>query len=396
MAPDALRSLWAEPRPPNPPGPLPRDWVLVAALVGWSVAEALMRQNMAPLPVLFIAGLAAVAPLPWRRTHPLAATAAAFGTLTAVDIVRILTGTQGALPSSISATLVLTYALFRWGSGRQAAGGMVLVLIWLPITTVADSTGLAETVAAYGFFLFAAALGAAARYRERIRVRDLEEAKAREREQLARELHDTVAHHVSGIAIQAQAGRAVAAAHPERAVEALATIEDAATRTLTELRAIVGVLRAPAHTDFTPQPGLAEVKELATDGQARPRVDVTLMGELDDISPAVGAAIYRLVQESITNARRHARHATRVAVAVTGEADQIRVTVDDDGSTGPAIRTHAGYGLVGMQERATLLGGTFHAGPTAGHAGPNASHSGPTADRGWRVEAILPRSGMGR
>lgn len=382
MVPVALRSLWAEPRPANPPGPLPRDWVLVAVLICWSVGEAVLRTGMAPLPVLLIAALAAIAPLPWRRTYPLVAAAAAFGALTVVDIVRILTGSRGALPSSISATLVLTYALFRWGSGRQAADGLVVILVWLPITTVADPTTLADTVAAYAFFLFAAALGAAVRYRARIRIRDIDEAKAREREQLARELHDTVAHHVSGIAIQAQAGRAIASSHPERAIEALATIEDAATRALTELRAIVGVLRAGQHTEFAPQPGLAEVAQLATDGQTRPHVEVTLAGELDDLSPAVGAAIYRLVQEAITNARRHARHATRVAVAVTADADRVRVTVDDDGSSGTAVRAHAGYGLVGMHERATLLGGTFHAGPNGG--------------RGWRVEANLPRTGTPR
>ena len=382
MVPNALRSLWAESRPSNPPGPLPRDWVLVAAFICWSVAEAVLRQDMAPLPLLLIAALAAVVPLPWRRAHPLVAAAVAFGTLMAVDIVRILTGSQGALPSSVSATLVLTYALFRWGSGREAAGGLGVILVWLPVTTVADPTSLAETVAAYAFFLSAAALGAAARYRARIRIRDIDEAKAREREQLARELHDTVAHHVSGIAIQAQAGRAIAAAHPERALEVLVTIEDAATRTLTELRAIVGVLRASQHTEFAPQPGLAEVEQLATDGHTHPCVEVTLAGELDDLSPAVGAAIYRLVQESITNARRHARHATRVTVAVTGDADQVRLTVDDDGSSGTASRAQAGYGLVGMRERATLLGGTFHAGPAAG--------------RGWRVESILPRTGTPR
>ncbi len=382
MVPDALRSLWAEPRPSNPPGPLPRDWVLVAVLICWSVVEAVLRQDMAPLPLLLIAALAAVAPLPWRRAHPLVAAAVAFGTLTVVDIVRILTGSQGALPSSVSATLVLTYALFRWGSGREAAGGLGVILVWLPITTVADPTTLAETVAAYAFFLFAAALGAAARYREKIRIRDIDEAKAREREQLARELHDTVAHHVSGIAIQAQAGRAIAASHPERALGALVSIEDAATRTLTELRAIVGVLRASQDTEFAPQPGMVEVEQLATDGQTPPCVEVTLAGELDDLSPALGSAIYRLAQESITNARRHARKATRVTVAVTGDTDQVRLTVDDDGSIGTTGRAPAGYGLVGMRERATLLGGTFHAGPTAG--------------RGWRVEAILPRTGTPR
>jgi DNA-binding NarL/FixJ family response regulator/signal transduction histidine kinase len=295
---------------------------LVAALVGWSVVEVVLRQDLAPRPLLLLAALAVLGPLLWRRTHPLVAVAVSFGTLTIVDIVRILTGSQGALLNSISAALILAYALFRWGSGREAASGLGVILLWLPITTVADPTSLAETVAGYAFFLFAAALGAAIRYRAKIRIRDIDQAKAREREQLARELHDTVAHHVSGIAIQAQAGRAIAASHPERAIEALAIIEDAATRTLTELRAIVGVLRASQDTEFAPQPGVAEVEQLATDGQTRPCVEVTLSGEFDDLSPAVGAAIYRLAQESITNARRHARHATQVTVAVTGDADQ--------------------------------------------------------------------------
>lgn len=253
-----------------------------------------------------------------------------------------------------------------------------MILLWLSITLVAESTSLAETVAGYAFFLFAAALGAAIRFRARIRIRDIDQAKAGEREQLARELHDTVAHHVSGIAIQAQAGRAIAATHPERAIEALATIEDAATSTLTELRVMVGVLRGSHETDFAPQPGLAEVEQLATDTQTRLCVEVILAGDLDDLPSAVETAIYRLAQESITNARRHARHATHVTVTVTGDADQVRLTVDDDGSTGAASRAPAGYGLIGMRERVTLLGGTFHAGPTA--------------DRGWRVDANLPRA----
>ncbi|MEO5610354.1 MAG: sensor histidine kinase [Ornithinibacter sp.] len=382
MVPDALRSLWAEPRPTNAVDRGPRDWALVAVLGCWSLVEAVLVKDLAPHSLQLLAVLAVLGPLLWRREHPFVAVALAFGTLTLIDTVRILTGSQGPLPSSVSATLILAYALFRWGSGREAASGLGLILLWLPITFVADQLSLAEKVAGYAVFLLAAALGAAIRYRDRIRIRDLDQAKAREREQLARELHDTVAHHVSGIAIQAQAGRAIAASHPERAIEVLATIEDAATRTLNELRAIVGVLRAPQDTEFAPQPGVAEVEQLATGGQTHPCVKVTLAGELDDLSPAVGAAIYRLAQESITNARRHASHATQVTVAVTGEAVQVRLTVDDDGSSGAANRTPAGYGLVGMRERVTLLGGTFDAGPTA--------------DRGWRVEAILPRTGTPR
>ena len=381
MARNALRSLWAEPRPTNATDPGPRDWALVAALVGWSLVEVVLRRDLAPGPVLLLYALAVIGPLPWRRTHPLVAVAVSFGTLMIVDIVRILTGSHGTPLNSTSATLILNYALFRWGSGREAAIGLGVILLWQPITTVADPIGLAGKVGGYAFFLSAAALGAAVRYRAKIRFRDIDQAKARERERLARELHDTVAHHVSGIAIQAQAGRAIAASHPERAVEALAVIEDAATRTLTELRAIVGVLRASQDTEFAPQRGVAEVEQLATDGQTRPCVEVTLSGEFDDLSPAVGAAIYRLAQESITNARRHARHATQVTVAVTGDADQVRLTIDDDGSAAGG-RAPAGYGLVGMRERASLLGGTFHAGPAAG--------------RGWRVEAVLPRTGTPR
>ena len=382
MATDALRSLWVEPRPTNPPATSAADWALVAAFVGWAVNEAVLRDGMAPAPVLLIATLAAVVPLPWRRSHPLPAVLVAFGTLIVVDLFRMATGTQGALTSSVSATLVLTYALFRWGSGRDAVRGLLVILTWLAITFVADVTTLTDTITGYAFFFFAAALGAAVRYRARIRIRDIQEAKARERDQLARELHDVVAHHVSGIAIQAQAGRAVAATHPERAVDALATIEDAATRALTELRAIVGVLRDARHSALTPQPRMADIEQLATTGAAQPRVEVTLTGELTDLSPSVAAAVYRLAQESVTNSRRHARHATRVTVQVTGETDHVRLTVDDDGSTGSPHRSPDGYGLVGMRERVTLLGGTFAAGPTA--------------DRGWRVEADLPRAGAAR
>src|SRR5919205_3806803 len=192
MATSALRSLWAEPRPPNAPDRGPRDWALVAALVGWSVVEMLLRQDvvlrqdLAPRPLLLLYVLAVLGPLLWRRTHPLVAVVVCFGTLTILDIVRILTGSHGGLLYSMSAQLILPYALFRWGSGREAALGLGVILLYLPITNVADPVGLAGTVEGYGFFLFPAAIGAAIRYRTKIRIRDVDQAKAREREQLAR------------------------------------------------------------------------------------------------------------------------------------------------------------------------------------------------------------------
>src|SRR3712207_8506508 len=151
MATSALRSLWAEPRPTNAPDRGPRDWAFVAALVGWSVVEVVFRQDLMPRPLLLLYALAVLGPLLWRRTHPLVTVAVCFGTLTILDIVRILTGSHGALLSSMCAALILAYALFRWGSGREAAIGLGVILLWLPITTVADPMSLAGTGAGYGF-----------------------------------------------------------------------------------------------------------------------------------------------------------------------------------------------------------------------------------------------------
>src|SRR3712207_787360 len=98
MATSALRSLWAEPRPTNAPDRGPRDWALVAALVGWSLVEVVLRQDLRPRPLLLLLYvLAVLGPLLWRRTHPLVAVAVSFGTWTILDIVRILTGSQGVL-----------------------------------------------------------------------------------------------------------------------------------------------------------------------------------------------------------------------------------------------------------------------------------------------------------
>ena len=233
MVRSALRALWAEPRPPHPPVRVWRDWALVAVLVTWSVLETILRHDLAWRPVVLAVSVVVALTLFWRRIHPLAAVAVGFGTLIAFDAARIVAIDATGL-NSIVALLVLPYALFRWGSGREAAIGLAVILFWLPVTYVADPTAntIAEVVAGYGFFLFSAAIGASIRFHAGARVRDIEQAKLRQRNELARELHDTVGHHVSAIAIQAQAGRALAAAHPDRALATLETIEAAASRTL--------------------------------------------------------------------------------------------------------------------------------------------------------------------
>jgi len=373
-----VRALLAEPRPLWPPVRVWRDWALLVVVMSWSFVETVLREELTWRPVAFTVSVVIALTLLWRRTHPLAAVAIAFGTLIAFDVARIL-GFDATGLVSIAAVLLLPYSLFRWGAGREAAMGLGLILAWLAVTHVADPTAAAEVVAGYGFFLFSAAFGASIRYHANSRVRDIEQAKLRERNQLARELHDTVGHHVSAIAIQAQAGRALAATRPDRAMAVLETIEDAASRALEEMRAMVAVLRDGAEPELAPQPGMADIERLARNTGGRPRIDLHMSGGLDDLNPSVGAALYRIAQESVTNATRHARNATRVTVHVADEGDLVHMTVCDDGDAGTTGHPIVGYGLLGMTERTSLLGGVLHAGPDP--------------EGGWTVDAVLPKGG---
>lgn len=382
MVNNVLRSLWAEPRPLAPPVRVWRDWALLAVVTVSGVLEGVLREDL-PLPGLSVVLTVGLAPLLlWRRTHPLAVVATAFGVVAVVDIGLIVSNAPALDMYTMLYFLLLPYSLFRWGSGRDAVAGLAIILVPAIMSLFVSWTGMADGIGGVAVLLSAFALGWAVRSQHGAQERRAERVKSQERVLLARELHDTVAHHVSGIVIQAQAGRAVATSHPERAAEVLAVIEDAASRTLTELRTMVGVLRASEGADFAPSPGVDDLGRLAGQAEGGPQVDVELSGELDDLSPAVGAALYRLTQESVTNARRHARYATRVAVRVVGDAERVQLTVDDDGVVSTASGSPSGYGLVGMRERAKLLGGTFHAGPSAGG--------------GWRVEAMLPRAGAPR
>jgi signal transduction histidine kinase len=371
----SVRSFLAEPPAPDPPARVWRDWVLLAVITLSATLETIFREDLVLRPAGLVACLVMGIALMWRRTHPLLVIVIAFGATTLADVAgRVFADEPTAILITFGFGLLLPYSLFRWGSGRDAAIGMGLIL-GAHVVTETTTGNVGDLIGGAAFFLMAAALGAAVRYRTGVRLRERDEARLRERAQLARELHDTVAHHVSAIAVRAQAGRTLAATQPAAAVDALEVIEEAASRTLVELRAIVGALRDGDEADLAPQRGVADIARLvaAADG---PRVDVELAGDLEGLQPIVGAAVYRIAQESITNAVRHARRATRIDVRVTGEPHYVRLTVLDDGEPGTA--SPPGYGLAGMTERAALLGGTLEAGPTG---------------RGWLVTATLPRTG---
>ncbi|MGM1064465.1 sensor histidine kinase [Saccharothrix sp. Mg75] len=373
---DLLRSLWDEPRPPHPPSPTRWDRALIAVLVAAVVLESALRTDLAS-PVFSAVITAGLLPtLLWRRTRPLHAVVVAFGVCAVVPPVTDL---QPEL-NSMAYLLLLPFALYRWGSGREAALGSLVLLANLGSSWAFGAVGLGDSLGGAVVLCTACAFGAALRYRVRARTRELEQVALLERERLARDLHDTVAHHVSAMAIRAQAGLATAAAHPDAAVDALRVIESEASRALAEMRAMVRVLRADEPVDLAPTPHVADLRRLAARPHPGPEVDVQVVGDVEDLPPSVGTAVYRLAQESVTNALRHARHATRIAVRVVADDRSVHLRVSDDGESPARPATVRGHGLIGMAERAGLLGGTCEAGPDP--------------DRGWTVTAVLPRTGV--
>ena len=388
---DKIRAAWEAPRAPDAPSRVWRDWALVATIAVVGLAELVFRSNLVwpGLSVLFLI-LVAAATL-WRRSAPLLSLLLVWVPMSPVNAYALAVGRYWETPFTFAALLILLYALTRWGSGREILLGIGPVLVASTLGILSEEELLtSELVGGYLVVFATFEIGFIVRAQVRSRVQAIAQTKLEEREQLARELHDTVAHHVSAIAIQAQAGRTLAATNPAAAVDALTTIEEEASRTLVEMRAMVGTLRDGEEAEYRPQPGVADIEGLAEVGGTDVRVDVELTGDLDQLRPAVDTALFRLAQESVTNAIRHARNATRVAIRVTGGDKAVRLTVADDGDSGSAAWPgvdgsdynagyNSGYGLIGMRERADLLGGTLQAGPQP--------------ERGWTVEAVLPRQG---
>jgi signal transduction histidine kinase len=372
------RSVWEEPRPQHPPPLGWRDWGLVGVLVPVAVLEGILRPGLSWRAVAVTITVGLVPTVLWRRTRPLLMVAIAFGI---TGVAAASTHDASDQMYALAYLVLLPYSLFRWGSGRDAVIGSLIVAAKAGASVAFGHLDLAGAIGAAAVLFATAALGVAFRYRARARRRELDQVKLVERERLARDLHDTVAHHVSAIAIRAQAGLAVSASEPSAADDALRLIEAEASRALAEMRTMVRLLRTDQPAELAPNPGIPDLERLAGRSRSGPSVEVEILGDLDGLAPTVGTAIYRLAQESITNARRHARHATRIEVHVAVDETSVRLRVRDDGETSSRRQAAPpGFGLVGMFERAGLLGGTCEAGPDP--------------DRGWTVSAVLPRTSV--
>ncbi len=350
-------------------------WWLSVVFALVALVEVAVRQDLPSRVSALCFALAIAGALGFRRNHPLAAMAFAFSVATVTTFIRHHFALPEFAPVSSAAILILPYALCRWASPRHVAIGAGFVfLTWITSLLAGEMISLEEVIGSAVVMILPGTIGAVLRFRDEAQVRAVDQARLLERDLLARELHDSVAHHMTAITLQAQAGRAVLRSSPDDAAKALAAIEAEAKRTLVELRSIVGALRDdPA---LTPAAGLAEIRQLAQT-TTRPAVEVAFVGDLEGLPPVMERALFRLAQEAVTNAIKHAKNASMVTLRIVGERTAVQLSARDDGEAS-SLRG-PGFGLVGMAERVALLGGTFEAGPLP--------------ERGWRVDAFLPREG---
>jgi signal transduction histidine kinase len=287
-------------------------------------------------------------------------------------------------------------------AAAYAAGGELMIYVLAPFgwpqgwmvtpTTVPQVLALALAVWLVGvLFLVAGLLGrwqvanraqVSAREAGRERAAQLiaQNAVAAERTRISRELHDIIAHSLSVMIAQADGGRYAAAANPEAAIGALEAIARTGRDALADMRGIVRVLREEPETatsELRPAPHVRDLEALV--GETRQAgLDATLVrvGQPRYLPPGIGAALQRIAQEALTNVMKHAGPQARAVVTERWLADRIELTVDDDGRGAAADDDGEGHGLLGMRERAEMLGGALRAGP------------GPTG--GFRVAATVP------
>ena len=374
-----------------------QQWVDVAVPVLLAVLAVI--QLVASRPpgnptLLTVSALGAVLPLALRRRAPLAVTAVV---MTAVVVQVVAAGGEPATFAAFLAALICVYTLGREARPVPMVVGFAAVAAGV-ITTAylqAGSTPIHPFDAVYPLVYFGLAGGLGAFVRQRaLRLsavegratvlegalkREAELAAAQERARIARELHDVVAHGLSLMVVQAEAAEAMLARSPEAAAAPLHRVQETGRQSIAEMRRLLGVLRSAgdAVPSTAPQPSLSRLPDLVREAaDVGLRVDVEVDGERRDLPLGIELAAYRIVQEALTNTRRHS--GARVAHVRLGYgAEALRVEVTDDGTAGGHPLSPAGHGLIGMRERVALYGGTLEAGRGADGVG-------------FRVVALLP------
>jgi signal transduction histidine kinase len=353
----------------------PRIWdallavaIVVVGVVGFALREP--PPNEPPPALGYALVIVAAGSLAWRRRFPLivlviVAAAASIGSLLGywpefvlVLWIAVYSAAANTERDSLTRVLAPVAVITSVAIGLGERGGRGLN--WVDV--------LSDLVVTFGVPLV---LGRMTFNRRRRVLRDRElatrEAVAAERAAIARELHDVVAHHMSVMVVQAGAARAVGESDPAAASAALRQIETSGRTGLAEMRRLLGILKAEGDGDGrAPQPGLADLGELLDSMRATGlAVEAVVAGSTRPLPPGVDLSAYRIVQEALTNALRHAGGAS-ARVLVRYEPAALELEIADDGLGPPDGPSTQGQGLIGMRERAQLFGGAFEAGPRPG------------------------------
>ncbi|WP_327294485.1 sensor histidine kinase [Streptomyces sp. NBC_01197] len=335
-----------------------------------------------PIGALLAVALVVVSPRLGARALPMAACALAVVSLCLSVLLHVeMVAASQAMGFAEPASLVwLLLVVARRGMPSWAAAAVPVLFLAVVVRPVSVDVRQSTTIMALLFALAAVtALGTGLGTRLLLvdRRRQAAALRLEQRTEFARDLHDFVAHHVTGIVVQAQGAQAIAGRRPELVPPALQRIEQAGSEALTSMRHMVGMLRdADGEVTLTPLAGIGEVRSLVEEfsavGGARARLD--LDGTFDDLPVEVTTTAHRVVMEALTNVRKHAHGCTEVRVRVGRSGDRLTVRVSDDGR--PRHVSQGGFGLKGLDERVGLIGGSVQAGPVTGG--------------GWGVEATLP------
>jgi signal transduction histidine kinase len=282
------------------------------------------------------------------------------------------------------ATGWIALGALSWRTSRRVAlaGAAVMLVVLSVAAVIAGQYGVALPAIFVGWAAatvfgsdairsrrsYLAGLRERARYLERTREEEAGRRVAEERLRIARDLHDSVAHAMATINVQAGAARHVLARHPEAAGEALAVIQRASGDVLDELAAMLTLLRDETQrADRAPVPGAGDISRLAQSMAASGlTVELSVAGPVEAVPGLIGTAAYRVVQESLTNVLRHSRATTARVRLVSGQDGSVLAEIADDGPAGPQATGGTGVGIRGMRERVTSTGGTFEAGPAEG------------------------------
>jgi len=354
--------------------PVKLDLILAGVLAVGSGLEAwLGNATGQERLVVAIAGPLMASTVAVRRRYPAAAGIAA---ASIANIVAIAWKPPNTVRFGI-AWLCSLYALTVWTTPRLFAIGAT-VLALPPIVAVAirgePKGGVSFTAITLVVMLLVRRVVGDRERRAQIAERERDvvarEAVFEERARIARELHDVIAHHVSMIVLQAGAERRVLDDANASTREVLETVERTGRSALTEMRRLLGMLRADANEPLAPQPGLSEIHVLVTQlREAGLPVELQVDGDPRELPVGIELSAYRIVQEALTNALKHAGNA-RASVHIRYGSDSLELEIADDGTGTSSPVASGGHGLVGMRERVALYGGRLDAGqrPSGGFA----------------------------